>query len=127
MIRIYGREDQLPSRRTAISNAIHACMVEVLGLPEGKRAQRFIRLSPEDFIAPADRSEAYTVIEMSLIAGRSVETKKALIYALFARLQAEAGLAPIDVEITISEQPAHCWGFRGMTGDDAVLDYAIQV
>jgi hypothetical protein len=35
---------------------------------------------------------------------------------------------PADVEITISEQPPHCWGFRGMTGDEAAdLKYRVNV
>jgi hypothetical protein len=33
----------------------------------------------------------------------------------------------VDVEITIREQPAHCWGFRGMTGDEAPLPHRIDV
>ena len=39
----------------------------------------------------------------------------------------ELSIAPVDVEITIREQPAHCWGFRGMTGDEATLSYKIEV
>ena len=62
------------------------------------------------------------------MAGRTVETKKALIKALFAQIEAELNIAPIDIEITIKEQPAHCWGFRGMTGDEAQdLTYKVNV
>ena len=38
---------------------------------------------------------------------------------LFCELEQRIGISPIDIEITIKEQPAHCWGFRGMTGDEA--------
>ncbi|MDI1330317.1 tautomerase family protein [Pseudomonas sp. B14-6] len=34
---------------------------------------------------------------------------------------------PVDVEITILEQPSHCWGFRGITGDEATLSYRVNV
>ncbi|MEX0737753.1 MAG: hypothetical protein WD071_00265 [Pseudohongiella sp.] len=38
------------------------------------------------------------------------------------------GISPVDVEVTIKEQPAHCWGFRGMTGDEARdLKYSVNV
>ncbi len=128
MIIIYGIKEQLNPIKRQLSAVIHGCMQSVLGLPEDKRAQRFIPLEAEDFYYPADRSAAYTVIEVNIMAGRTVETKKALIKALFAQIEAQLNIAPIDMEITIKEQPAHCWGFRGMTGDEAQdLTYKITV
>ncbi len=128
MIIIYGIKEQLNPIKRQLSAVIHGCMQSVLGLPEDKRAQRFIPLEAEDFYYPADRSAAYTVIEINIMAGRTVETKKALIKALFAQIEAQLNIAPIDIEITIKEQPAHCWGFRGMTGDEAQdLTYKITV
>lgn len=127
MIIVYGVRERLEPIRQRLSDAIHGCMTSVLGMPEDKRAHRFICLSREDFFYPGGRSDAYTVIEINMIQGRTEQTKKALIHALFAALSAEVGLAPADVEITIQEQPAHCWGFRGMTGDEARLNYEIKV
>lgn len=127
MIIVYGIADKLDPIKERLSAAIHACMQEVLGLPEDKRAHRFIPLSREDFFYPGGRTDAYTVIEVNMIAGRAEATKKRLILRLFAVLEAEVGLSPVDVEITIQEQPAHCWGFRGMTGDEARLSYEIKV
>lgn len=128
MIIIYGIKEQLNPIKRQLSGVIHRCMQSVLGLPEDKRAQRFIPLDAEDFYYPADRSAAYTVIEINIMAGRTVETKKALIKALFAQIEAELNIAPIDIEITIKEQPTHCWGFRGMTGDEAQdLTYRVNV
>ena len=127
MILIYGIADKLDPIKSRLSDAIHGCMQAVLGLPEDKRAHRFIPLRREDFFYPGGRSDAYTVIEVNMIAGRTEQTKKALIKRLFAVLEAEVHLAPVDVEITIQEQPLHCWGFRGMTGDEARLDYEVKV
>ena len=127
MIVVYGVKDKLYPIRERLSRAIHGCMMAVLGLPEDKRAQRFIGLEREDFYYPGGRSDAYTVIEINMIQGRTEQTKKALIHGLFSALSSEVELSPVDVEITIQEQPAHCWGFRGMTGDEARLDYAIKV
>lgn len=110
-----------------MSDVLHACVVEVLGLPADKRAHRFFPMARDDFYYPGGRSEAYTVISIDLIAGRTEATKKALIAAIFARFARELAIDPIDVEITIREQPAHCWGFRGMTGDEALLPYRIDV
>lgn len=128
MIVIYGIKANLNPIKLQLSNVIHGCMQSVLGMPEDKRAQRFIALDAEDFYYPADRSAAYTVIEINIMQGRSVKTKKALIQLLFQRIEEQLNIVPIDIEITIKEQPAHCWGFRGMTGDEAHdLTYKVQV
>ena len=128
MIIVYGIKEQLNPIKAQLSEVIHGCIQSVLGLPENKRAQRFIPLNAEDFYYPADRSAAYTVIEINMMQGRTAATKKALIKALFTQIENELNIAPIDVEITIKEQPAHCWGFRGMTGDEVRdLTYKVNV
>ncbi|WP_201535432.1 tautomerase family protein [Psychrobacter ciconiae] len=128
MIVIYGIDFKLAPIKAQLSTVIHECLQEVLGLPEGKRAQRFVPLDQADFYYPEDRTDAYTVIDINMMAGRTVATKKALIHALFANIEAKVGIAPIDIEITIHEQPPHCWGFRGMTGDEALdLTYKVNV
>ena len=128
MIVVYGIKEHLNPIKAQLSDVIHGCMHSGLGLPEDKRAQRFVPLNADDFYYPSDRSSAYTVIEINMMAGRTIATQKALIKALFQHIEAEIGIAPIDIEITIKEQPAHCWGFRGMTGDEARdLSYKINV
>lgn len=128
MIVIYGIDEKLNPIKAELSAVIHACMTGVLGMPEDKRIQRFIPMKKEDFYYPGGRSDAYTVIEINMMEGRQVETKKALIKALFQSIESELSIAPVDVEITIKEQPPHCWGFRGITGDEVQdLNYKIQV
>jgi hypothetical protein len=127
MIRIYGIKERLNPAKAKLSDVINQCMVEALAFPDGKRAHRFIPLNSDDFYYPEGRSDAYTVIEVALMEGRSVEAKKSLIHLLFQRIESEIGIAPVDVEITLFESPACNWGFRGMTGDEANLNYRIDV
>ncbi len=127
MVIIYGIDRTLNPIKAKLSDVIHGCMVATLGMPEDKRAHRFVPMAREDFYYPGGRSDAYTVIEINMMAGRKEATLKALIKSLFREIEGELGIAPVDVEITIHEQPAHCWGFRGMTGDEARLDYKIDV
>lgn len=127
MIVIYGIKEQLNPAKAKMSDVIHGCMQSVLGMPEDKRAHRFVPMDKEDFYYPDGRSDAYTVIEINMMQGRRPETQKALIKAVFAEMEVQLGIAPIDIEITIKEQPPHCWGFRGITGDEARLNYKIDV
>ncbi len=127
MIIVYGIKEKLKPIQAKLSDVIHHCMQSVLGMPEDKRAHRFLSMKQEDFFYPGGRSDAYTVIEINMMQGREKETLKTLIKTLFCEIEKKLGIAPIDIEITIKEQPAHCWGFRGLTGDEATLKYTIAV
>ena len=128
MIVIYGIKEHLNPIKAQLSEVIHGCMQSVLGMPEDKRAHRFIPMDAEDFYYPGGRTPAYTVIEINMMQGRAPETHKALIREIFRQIESALGISPVDVEVTIKEQPAHCWGFRGMTGDEARdLKYSVKV
>jgi phenylpyruvate tautomerase PptA (4-oxalocrotonate tautomerase family) len=127
MIRIYGIKEHLNPIKAKLSDVVTQCMVDALSFPGNKRAHRIIPMDKENYFYPEGRTDAYTVIEISMMEGRSVEAKKKLIHLLFARIESEVGISPIDVEITISESPACNWGFRGITGDEADLNYKVNV
>ena len=127
MITVYGIDVHLNPIKAKMSDALHGCMTSALGLPEDKRAHRFVPLDKTNFYYPGGRSDKYTVIEVSMISGRTEETKKKLIKQIFAAFERDLSISPVDVEITIFEQPSHCWGFRGITGDEATLSYKVNV
>ena len=126
-IKIYGLKSELNAVKAQLSDIIHSCVVEALAFPPGKRFHRFFPLEAEDFLFPTDRSSRYTIIEISMFEGRSVEAKKTLIRLLFARTKAEMDLEPEDLEITISETPRSNWGLRGQCGDEIGLSYTVEV
>jgi phenylpyruvate tautomerase PptA (4-oxalocrotonate tautomerase family) len=126
-VKIYGEKAALAEKRALLSAAIQGALVEALALPADKCFQRFIGLDAEDFMYPADRGPHYTVVEISMFEGRAVDTKKALIRALFARIEREAGIVPHAVEITIFETPRQNWGIRGKCGDELALSYKVDV
>ena len=127
MIRIYGIREQLNPIKHKLSDVINQCMSEALGFPENKRAHRFFPMDKADFFYPEGRTDAYTVIEISMMQGRTEDSRKNLIHLLFERIESEVGIKPVDIEITIFESPAGNWGFRGMTGDEAKLNYKVDV
>lgn len=128
MIVIYGIKEELNPIKAKLSDVIHHCMQSALGFPEDKRAHRFIPMSREDFYYPGGRTDAYTVIEINMMAGRKIETQKKLIKTLFLEIEAQLSILPVDIEIIIKEQAPHQWGFRGMTGDEVSdLKYKVNV
>jgi phenylpyruvate tautomerase PptA (4-oxalocrotonate tautomerase family) len=126
-VKIYGLREHLRPIQADLSDAIHSCVVEALQFPANKRAHRFFHLEAQDFYFPASASERYTIIEISMFEGRSIETKKHLIRLLFERVCAQARRLPHEVEVTITETPKHNWGFRGSPGDEVSLAYKVDV
>jgi hypothetical protein len=124
--KIYGVREQLNPIKARLSDIIYSCVIDALHYPADKRAHRFFPMDASDFFYPAGRTDRYTIVEFSMIAGRSVETKKQLIRLMFERIQS-LGISPQDLEITIFETPAHNWGFRGLPGDEHLLNYKIEV
>ena len=49
MIIIYGIKEHLNPVKAQLSEVIHGCMQSVLGMPEDKRAHRFMPMGAEDF------------------------------------------------------------------------------
>lgn len=126
-IKIYGLRTNLNTIKRQLSDIIHHCVVESLSFPKNKRAHRFINLEKEDFYYPEGRTDEYVIIEIMMISGRTVDTKKRLIKMLFKEINEQLNIAETDIEISIIESPASNWGFRGMTGDEINLDYKIEV
>ena len=124
---VYGRRESLDQHRGVLSEAIHAAIMSALAYPPEKKFQRFIALDESDFIYPADRGLDYTIIEISMFAGRTDDAKRALITELFARVEAQAGISPHSLEITITETPRVNWGIRGQNAADLTLDYRVEV
>lgn len=126
-IKIFGIKEKLNPIKETLSNVIHSCVIDALEYPSDKRFHRFFSMNNEDFYFASKRTEAYTVIEISIFEGRTVDAKKRLIKLLFERINSELNISPQDIEITIFETPKHNWGIRGLPGDELTLNYNVNV
>lgn len=125
-VKVYGLKEHLCQVRETLGDAIHRSLMHALQLPEGKRFQRFISLSRQEFIFPPDRSSRYTIVELSIFEGRSEEVRRSLISTLFAEIEAAVGISAQDLELTIFETPRCNWGIRGENAADLTLTYPIN-
>lgn len=126
-VKIYGIASQLNSIKTEMSEVIHSCTVDALKFPADKKFHRFFPLEPDNFYYPEGRTEKYTIVEVSIFEGRSVEAKKEFIRLLFNRFRELLSIHDNDLEITIFETPKHNWGIRGLPGDELTLNYKVNV
>lgn len=126
-IKIYGVKERLNPIKETLSNIIHSCMVDALEYPLDKKFHRFFPMDKEDFYFASERTQSYTIIEISMFEGRTIQAKKQLVKLLFERINNQLNISPQDVEITIFETPKHNWGIRGLPGDELALNYKVNI
>ena len=126
-VKIYGLERILNPIKEKLSEVIHSCIVEEFNLPIEKKFHRFFPLKSQDFIFPSKRTKNYTIIEILMFEGRSINTKKKLIKELFEKIQREFEFNENDIEIVFIESPKYNWGIRGRSGDELKLNYKTEI
>jgi phenylpyruvate tautomerase PptA (4-oxalocrotonate tautomerase family) len=111
----------------AIMAAVYRAQREGLKVPESDRQIRYVEHAPEHFHVPPGRGENYTVVEIKIFAGRSLEAKRAL-YRAVVRNLGEIGIAPEDVLIVLDEIPRENWGLRGgVPASEIDLGFKVEV
>ena len=85
--KVFGLKEELSPIRGLLSDTIHSCVMDALEYPPDKRFHRFLPLEREDFVHSPDRSDRYTIIEVSMFKGRSADAKRTLIRLLYERIR----------------------------------------
>ena len=121
MTKIYMRTGSTPEHKLAISEAIHASLVDVLGIPDDDKYHVFHEMADENLIsAPVAfglerRREAIFI--QTYFGKRPEETLRALYAALVENLQRLAGLETRDIYINVVESPSPNWWADGRVLD----------
>ena len=110
-----------------IIEAVYLAQREALKVPEDDRQIRYTEYRPEHFHAPQGKTENYTVVEISIFAGRSLEAKRNLYQAIVRNLGV-VGIEPSDILIVLHEIPLDNWGVRGgVPASEVNLGFKVDV
>lgn len=112
LVKIEVREGRSSSEKKALLGAVHSALVEALKVPGHDRTQRLYELPADCFEIPPDKSGMFTLVEITMFPGRSLDAKRNLYRALVRNL-GELGIEPNDVLIVLHEPPMDDWGIRG--------------
>ncbi len=126
LVRVDIREGRTPAAKKALLDAIHAALVEAFKIPDTDRTQRLFEYTAEDFEIPPSKSGNYTLVEITIFAGRSDEAKRRLYAAITRNLEAQ-GVAPTDITILLNELPLTNWGLRGLPATAVDVGFTIEV
>ena len=103
----YAREQE-----EGIIDAVHAALMEGIQTPEWDRTIRLIVHEPHRFATPPGKDERYTLVDIDLFSGRSLNAKKRLYRALVNNL-GKFGIPADQVKVLLRESAAENWGIRG--------------
>nr|WP_315189320.1 tautomerase family protein [uncultured Albidiferax sp.] len=117
LAKIEVRRSRPAAEVTALMEAVYLALRDALQVPEDDRQIRYIEHRPEHFWVAPGKTENYTLVDILMFPGRSVETKRALYQALMQRLGA-LGIAPADLMVVLTEPPMESWGIRGVPASE---------
>jgi phenylpyruvate tautomerase PptA (4-oxalocrotonate tautomerase family) len=114
LARIEMLEGRTPEQKQRIVDAVRASLSEALRVPPDDPTVRLVEYPREHFSLPyPDRhSDRYTLIEVTMFAGRSMDTKRRLYRAIVHRL-ASLDVPASDVLIVLHEPPMENWAVNG--------------
>jgi phenylpyruvate tautomerase PptA (4-oxalocrotonate tautomerase family) len=127
VIRVEIPEGWSPAEKAGLLDAIHAAAMQALKVPDEDRTQILTEHPAEAFELPPGKGDRFTLVEVTMFAGRSADAKRRLSRAVVANLAGRGGPAS-DVLIVLHEVPLESWGVRGGTpASDVDLGFEVGV
>ncbi|MDX2191040.1 MAG: tautomerase family protein [Bacteroidota bacterium] len=123
IVKVHGVKRNILINRDKMSQIIHECMVIKLGLPADKRYHFFHAIDRESVYYPSDRTDRYTLIEITLFEGRPQDKIKEVIHLILERICDDLDLPKDDVEVIVYPVPKNSWGLKGLVAQDLPLGY----
>ncbi|NMA99480.1 MAG: tautomerase family protein [Phyllobacteriaceae bacterium] len=124
--RIETRRGWLGERRRDFIEAIQRALVRGILIPQEDRCVRLMEYDEDAMIVSPGASPHFTVIEISLFTGRSLDAKRRL-YASIVEEVAAFGLEAGDVKVILHEVDRQDWGLRGKPGSEVALNFKVEV
>ncbi len=126
-VEIEVRRQYTPDQEARIIDAVHSAVVEGLKIPEEDKTIRLVVHEPRRFPVSQSKSDRYTLVNIDLLAGRSLNAKKTLYRAIVRNLE-PLGIPPGQVKILLRESPSDNWGIRGgLPASEVDLGFEIDV
>jgi len=127
LIKISILKGRSTSEKKKLLDLVHSSLVEAFKIPYHDRTQRVYEFSKADFEIEDDRSDKYTIIEIVILPGRSVEAKKTLYKLIFSKLKT-LGYQDNDALVVLHEPCLDNWGLRGgISAREVDLDFSLDV
>jgi len=116
----------LGNTKQQLVDQFHELMLETFKITEHDRLM-IIDEKPDDFFQPTNTNGNYTLVEIQLFHGRSMDVKRQL-YDRIVKLLENYHVPSENTRIVLHEIDRENWGIRGgQAASDVDLGYAIDV
>jgi phenylpyruvate tautomerase PptA (4-oxalocrotonate tautomerase family) len=127
LIRVEIRVGWSSAEKARLLDAIHAAAVEALRIPDEDRTQILTEHPADAFEFPPGKGDRFTLIQVTMFAGRSLDAKRRLYQAVVGNL-GRLGIPPSEVLIVLHEVALENWGIRGGTpASDLDLGFKVDI
>lgn len=106
VVRIDVVEGRPPEYRRAVMRGVREAIREAIAVPDERITQRLIEYPAECLDVAEGRSDRYTVVEVSMLPGRTAEMKARLFEEVQRRLGADPGIEPHDIAVLVRDVAA---------------------
>lgn len=124
--RIETRVGWLDGRHEELIAAVQAALVAGIGIPEDDLSIRILEYPVSCFATRPGSGPRYSVVEISMFSGRSIEAKRRL-YANLAKSFWAFGVPDCDLKIIIHDVPRENWSVGGVALSDVKIGFRIDV
>jgi phenylpyruvate tautomerase PptA (4-oxalocrotonate tautomerase family) len=129
LARIEILEGRSPEEKRAMVDAVRRALSEALRAPEEDPTIRLTEYPHGQFSLPYpdSHSERYTLVEVTMFKGRSLDTKRRLYGAIVGAL-ASCGVPANDVLIVLHEPPMENWAVDGgVPASEVELGFEVDI
>lgn len=128
LVKIEIRTGKTSEYKQSLFDGIHKALVTALSIPDSDRIQRLYELDADHFEIQENKTDRFTLIEITMFHGRSRDAKKKLYGDIVNNLSENPGIDPQDIFIVLNEPPKENWGIRGgKPADEIDLGFKIDV
>lgn len=128
LVKIEMQKGNSTEYKKAILDGVHTALVEAFKIPDYDRNQRLYELDSDCIELPPNKTQQFTLVEITAFKGRSCEAKKNLYQAIVRNLNLAPGISGDDIMIIIHEPPLENWGIRGgKPANEVNLGFDIEV
>ncbi len=113
LIRIEILKGKDASYKKTLLDTVHDALAAAIGIPDWDRFQRLYELEPECFERAPEKTDHFTMIEITMFPGRTKAQKARIFEEITKELYTRLGINNGDVFIVIQEPPNENWGLAG--------------
>ena len=114
IVRIDIQSGKSTAYKRSLLRGVREAITEALGVGDERILQRIVEAEPEDIDVPDIRSERLAIIQITMLAGRDADKKRALYGSIISRLALSPGIDEHDIVVLVSDPPAECFCVGGV-------------